>query len=212
MYRRNRRASLETRQDVLRMHQLSELRFRHVESPAGGTVSGLRESLYRRRKRSKAGGVRRCVRIRNVSTKWRLKKTCRWRSHSVCDAGRNRRLRLAHRRGYLNTSGASAQTHTSVVYRSRYVPRASLTTRRTRSTTAAVRRALELGVKSSSTLRSIYRFQRSERAIGLALRGVNREEVFISTKAGFLTPDGDLPANPRVYFEEEYFARNVMRR
>jgi aryl-alcohol dehydrogenase-like predicted oxidoreductase len=57
-----------------------------------------------------------------------------------------------------------------------------------------------------------YRFQRSERCIGAALKGANRQEVFISTKAGFLTPDGDMPADPRAYFEAEYFSRGIMSR
>jgi aryl-alcohol dehydrogenase-like predicted oxidoreductase len=34
-----------------------------------------------------------------------------------------------------------------------------------------------------------YRHQRSERALGTALEGVPREELVVSTKAGFLTPD-----------------------
>ncbi|HXJ16900.1 MAG TPA: aldo/keto reductase, partial [Candidatus Polarisedimenticolia bacterium] len=45
-----------------------------------------------------------------------------------------------------------------------------------------------------------YRFQRSERSIAAALRelaakGYGREEVILCTKAGFLTPDGEMPAD-----------------
>ena len=81
--------------------------------------------------------------------------------------------------------------------------------------TRAVERALELG---SNVLDSAinYRFQRSERAIGAALRNLTsrgalrREEVLVCTKAGFLTPDGEPPPNPRKYFEEEYISRGVL--
>lgn len=59
-----------------------------------------------------------------------------------------------------------------------------------------------------------YRMQRSERSIGTALRqlfaeGYSREELVICTKGGYLTPDGDLPANPREYFQREYFDQGI---
>jgi aryl-alcohol dehydrogenase-like predicted oxidoreductase len=62
-----------------------------------------------------------------------------------------------------------------------------------------------------------YRFQRSERSIGkalqeLAAKGVAREELILCTKGGFLTPDSDVPPDPREYFEREYYARGVMKR
>ena len=46
-----------------------------------------------------------------------------------------------------------------------------------------------------------YRFQRSERSVGAALKrlvshGFSRDEVVICTKAGFLTPDGEMPDDP----------------
>lgn len=61
-----------------------------------------------------------------------------------------------------------------------------------------------------------YRFQRSERSIGAALRqlaaaGISREEIFLCTKGGFLTPDGDMPADPRVYFTDEYMRPGILR-
>jgi len=61
-----------------------------------------------------------------------------------------------------------------------------------------------------------YRFQRSERAVGAALktlasRGFAREELVICTKAGYLTPDGEMPANPSEYFFREYIEPGVMR-
>jgi aryl-alcohol dehydrogenase-like predicted oxidoreductase len=62
-----------------------------------------------------------------------------------------------------------------------------------------------------------YRFQRSERSIGAALidlgkRGYTREEVLLCTKAGFLTPDGAMPANPGAFFEKEFVERGILRK
>jgi aryl-alcohol dehydrogenase-like predicted oxidoreductase len=61
-----------------------------------------------------------------------------------------------------------------------------------------------------------YRFQRSERSIGAALerlmsRGFSREEVILCTKAGFLTPDGEMPADSNEYFAQEYSSRDLFR-
>lgn len=61
-----------------------------------------------------------------------------------------------------------------------------------------------------------YRFQRSERAVGAALRelfhkGFGRDEIMICTKAGFLTPDGEMPADPNSYFSSEFLERGVFR-
>jgi aryl-alcohol dehydrogenase-like predicted oxidoreductase len=60
-----------------------------------------------------------------------------------------------------------------------------------------------------------YRFQRSERSMGAALaelasRGVSREALLICTKGGYLTPDGELPANSREYFAREYFSKGIL--
>ena len=59
-----------------------------------------------------------------------------------------------------------------------------------------------------------YRFQRSERSIGAALRqlftkGFSRDELVICTKAGYLTPDGAMPADPNEYFFHEYIQRGI---
>jgi aryl-alcohol dehydrogenase-like predicted oxidoreductase len=59
-----------------------------------------------------------------------------------------------------------------------------------------------------------YRFQRSERSIGAALKelvsnGFSRDEVVLCTKAGFLTPDGELPADPSEYFSREFVEHGV---
>jgi aryl-alcohol dehydrogenase-like predicted oxidoreductase len=61
-----------------------------------------------------------------------------------------------------------------------------------------------------------YRFQRSERSVGAALkqlvaRGFSREELILCTKAGFLTPDGQMPADPDEYFAQEYLSRQLFR-
>src|SRR5580658_10152121 len=61
-----------------------------------------------------------------------------------------------------------------------------------------------------------YRFQRSGRSVGAALeelgrRGFAREELLICTKGGFLTPDGDMPADASDYFNHEYVATEILR-
>lgn len=60
-----------------------------------------------------------------------------------------------------------------------------------------------------------YRFQRSERSIGAALaalatKNVAREELVLCTKAGYLTPDGGMPADPNEYFFREYIQPGVL--
>jgi aryl-alcohol dehydrogenase-like predicted oxidoreductase len=63
-----------------------------------------------------------------------------------------------------------------------------------------------------------YRFQRSERNIGAAVEAamdrkiVHREEIIVSTKAGYLTYDGTVPADPRRYFLQEYIDTGVVPR
>jgi len=61
-----------------------------------------------------------------------------------------------------------------------------------------------------------YRFQRSERAIGKALQqvaasGIPRNEIVLCTKAGFLTPDSDMPVDLNEYFSREFIERGVFR-
>ena len=61
-----------------------------------------------------------------------------------------------------------------------------------------------------------YRFQRSERNIGaaikeLAKRGFSRDELIICTKAGYLTPDGKMPSDPNDYFYRQYIQPGVFR-
>ncbi|HMJ27016.1 MAG TPA: aldo/keto reductase, partial [Pyrinomonadaceae bacterium] len=72
----------------------------------------------------------------------------------------------------------------------------------------AVTRAVELGANVIDTAAN-YRFQRSERAIGAALReltarGYGREELVICTKGGYLPFDGEPPTDVRRYVEETF--------
>src|SRR5215203_5207339 len=59
-----------------------------------------------------------------------------------------------------------------------------------------------------------YRFQRSERNIGEALRnlsekGFARDELFISTKGGYLPFDGEPPSDVRGYFQKEFVDKGI---
>jgi len=82
--------------------------------------------------------------------------------------------------------------------------------------TRAAARAVELGVNVIDTAIN-YRFQRSERSVGAALKvqvaagKVARDEVVVATKGGFLTPDGDFPPDPNAYFRREYLEKGVLK-
>lgn len=72
----------------------------------------------------------------------------------------------------------------------------------------AVVRAVELGANVIDTSAN-YRFQRSERSIGRALRelserGFARDEIVICTKGGYLPFDGGPPLDVRQYVEETF--------
>jgi aryl-alcohol dehydrogenase-like predicted oxidoreductase len=73
----------------------------------------------------------------------------------------------------------------------------------------AVVNAVQLGVNVIDTAAN-YRFQRSERSIGRALKtlandhGVSREELVICTKGGYLPFDGAPPRNVRQYVTETF--------
>jgi aryl-alcohol dehydrogenase-like predicted oxidoreductase len=61
-----------------------------------------------------------------------------------------------------------------------------------------------------------YRLQRSERSVGAALKVLSsdefsREEIVVCTKAGFLTPDGEMPEDASEYFSREYVERGTLR-
>ncbi len=83
------------------------------------------------------------------------------------------------------------------------------------SYTAAVAAAVEGGINVVDSAIN-YRFQRSERSIGAALgelatRGFGRDEIVICTKGGFLTPDGEMPADAASYFQQEYLRPGILR-
>lgn len=84
-----------------------------------------------------------------------------------------------------------------------------------RAYTAAVAAAVRGGINVIDTAIN-YRHQRSERSVGKALRalageGYSREGIVLCTKAGFLSPDGDMPDDPAEYFEREYVARGIFK-
>ncbi len=76
-------------------------------------------------------------------------------------------------------------------------------------------RAVELGVNVIDTAAN-YRFQRSERSIGAALKGLvdsgaaSRDELVICTKGGYLPFDGAPPRDVRRYVEETFVKTGVM--
>ncbi|MGH9601578.1 MAG: aldo/keto reductase [Terriglobales bacterium] len=79
--------------------------------------------------------------------------------------------------------------------------------------------AIELALRSGVNLLDAainYRHQRSERNIGTALANLiaagelARDEVVVCTKAGYLSFDGSMPADPRSYFLKEYVERGIL--
>lgn len=81
--------------------------------------------------------------------------------------------------------------------------------------TEAIAHALRRGINLLDTAIN-YRHQRSERNIGAALGQLfqsgelQRDEVIVCTKAGYLSFDGEMPADPRQYFQREYVERGVL--
>src|SRR5437879_3338929 len=78
---------------------------------------------------------------------------------------------------------------------------------------AAIVAAVENGINVIDAAMN-YRFQRSERSIGAAIRqlaakGFEREEIILCTKGGYLTPDDSMPADPNEYFFREYIQPGV---
>jgi len=78
--------------------------------------------------------------------------------------------------------------------------------------------AIETGLRSGINLLDTainYRHQRSERDIGAALKRLiesaelQRDEVLVCTKAGYLSFDGDPPPDPRGYFQREYVESGI---
>jgi aryl-alcohol dehydrogenase-like predicted oxidoreductase len=84
-----------------------------------------------------------------------------------------------------------------------------------RSYTEAIATALRSGINVLDTAIN-YRHQRSERNIGAALEqltgsgDLQRDEVLVCSKAGYLSFDGAMPADPRGYFMREYIESGVV--
>jgi aryl-alcohol dehydrogenase-like predicted oxidoreductase len=81
--------------------------------------------------------------------------------------------------------------------------------------TSAVVAAVEGGVNVVDSAIN-YRLQRSERSVGAALKqlagkGFPRDEIVLCTKAGFLTPDGEMPDDANEYFSREYIEPGIFR-
>jgi aryl-alcohol dehydrogenase-like predicted oxidoreductase len=79
----------------------------------------------------------------------------------------------------------------------------------------AIRTALRGGINLLDTAVN-YRFQRSERSIGkviaemVAAGELRREEVVVATKGGYVTFDGEVPPNPREWFEEHFIRTGIV--
>ncbi|MGZ6143146.1 MAG: aldo/keto reductase [Myxococcales bacterium] len=73
----------------------------------------------------------------------------------------------------------------------------------------SVQKALQLGINVVDTAIN-YRNQRSERAVGAALREFPREQVVICTKGGYLPFDGGRPHDFKAYLEETFFKPGIL--
>jgi aryl-alcohol dehydrogenase-like predicted oxidoreductase len=84
-----------------------------------------------------------------------------------------------------------------------------------RNYTEAITTAMHSGINVLDTAIN-YRHQRSERNIGAALRQqiecgeLKRDEILVCTKAGYLSFDGNPPADPRSYFIREYMESGIL--
>ncbi len=81
--------------------------------------------------------------------------------------------------------------------------------------TAAVQRAVESGINVIDTAIN-YRFQRSERSIGAALKVLfeagqaRRDEIVIASKGGYVPFDGSWPADPDRYIRENFIDAGIV--
>lgn len=75
----------------------------------------------------------------------------------------------------------------------------------------SVRRALQLGINVVDSAIN-YRNQRSERAVGAAVResGLPREQFVLCTKGGYLPFDGARPRDMRAYIEETFIQPGLL--
>ena len=80
----------------------------------------------------------------------------------------------------------------------------------------AIETAVRVGINVFDTAIN-YRHQRSERNVGAALQqsiqsgGVRRDEIVVCSKAGYLSLDGTVPADPRAYFLREYVESGILK-
>jgi aryl-alcohol dehydrogenase-like predicted oxidoreductase len=80
----------------------------------------------------------------------------------------------------------------------------------------AILHALQSGTNVLDTAVN-YRHQRSERAIASALSALiacgtlERDQIFVATKGGFLTFDSEEPDDPTAYFEEKFIRSGLIR-
>ena len=77
----------------------------------------------------------------------------------------------------------------------------------------AVMHAVEMGTNVIDSAIN-YRFQRSERSIGIALKeletnGIGRSEIVIASKGGFIPFDGRPPKDVRGYFDETFIKPGI---
>ncbi len=79
----------------------------------------------------------------------------------------------------------------------------------------ALRTALLGGINLIDTAVN-YRFQRSERIVGKVIAElvgagkIRREEIVVATKGGYITFDGQMPQNPREWFEATYVKTGIV--
>ena len=80
----------------------------------------------------------------------------------------------------------------------------------------AVQAALSMGTNIIDTAAN-YRFQRSEKSVGRALKrlfeaGVfARDEIFVSSKAGFIPYEDSEPVDPKQYFDKVFLRTQIIR-
>jgi aryl-alcohol dehydrogenase-like predicted oxidoreductase len=79
----------------------------------------------------------------------------------------------------------------------------------------SLRLALALGINLIDTAVN-YRLQRSERVIGQVLKeaieagALKREEVVVATKGGYVTFDGEMPPDPRAWFQDHFVRTGIV--
>jgi hypothetical protein len=81
--------------------------------------------------------------------------------------------------------------------------------------TQAVIASVESGAINVIDTAINYRNQLAERSVGEALhalskKGYTREQLFVSTKNGYLSPDADQPMDMRTWFQNTFFAPGLM--